>query len=300
MLRPGIWLALVAASSAQTNYFPLHIGNQWVYRGGGEVRAMDIARTQTFGGREYALLRGAFGGDAWLRMDGQGTLYAYNPQTNREAVWVAFGTPEGGSFASEADPCSPRGVVISRSAKLEGPAGEFTDAFEVRYPPAQCADAGLEREVYGNWVGLLRRVQTTIAGPHTYELIYARIGGATVRSERELAFGLTLDQAVYAPGQPVTVRLWLRHSQPEPIELRFNSGQTYEIVVKNEKGEVVYRWSEGRSFTQALRQEQMTGGEKNWVEVIRPNLARGAYVIETWLTTSGPPRFSATAGLEIR
>ncbi|MCS7315118.1 MAG: hypothetical protein NZ554_06590, partial [Bryobacteraceae bacterium] len=66
------WLA----AAAQPDYFPLHPGNQWVYRvaGGGQERILilEVARTGEFGGRTYSLLRGLPAGEFWLRTDEQG------------------------------------------------------------------------------------------------------------------------------------------------------------------------------------------------------------------------------------
>lgn len=296
-----VLIAVAGAAAAQSEYFPLHVGNQWIYRGdNNDVRAMEVIRTATFDGRQYAQLGGWFSGDAWLRMGEDGTLYAYHPETKREAPWVAFATPEGGSFDTELDPCTRRGVVSSTSRTWSGPAGDFAGAFEVRYPPANCADAGLEREVYGKWVGLIHRSYITIAGPRRYSLIYARIGGVTVLSEKEVTFSLTLDQAVYSTPL-MTARLTLRHTQAEPLELVFSSGQTYEIVIRDDQGTVVWRWSDGKAFTEALRRELIPAGERNWVELIRlERVAAGRYTVEAWLTLAGSRAYSATVGFEIK
>jgi hypothetical protein len=47
----------------------------------------------------------------------------------------------------------------------------------------------------------------------------------------------------------------------ETIELPFSSGQQFEIIVKNEEDEEVYRYSEGRMFTQALTFIELKAGE---------------------------------------
>ena len=304
-MKKMILIAVLGASAvaAQTEYFPLHVGNQWIYRSNIDVRQMEITRTGVFDGKQYALLRNAFSGDAWLRFSEDGTLLAYDPGTGREQPWVAFATPEGESFETALDPCNRRGVVVSRKAKHSSPVGEFYEALRIRYPAANCADAGLESEIYGPYIGLVQRSHQTIVGPRVYDLIYARVGGVTVVSAREVHFGLTLDQSVYA-GQPLLARITLRHSQSGPIELTFPTGQTYEIVIRHESGEVVFRWSAGKVFTQAIRRMAFGPVEHNWVESIRLErdgkpLPAGKYVAEAWLTTVGVRQYAASVGFEI-
>ena len=43
------------------------------------------------------------------------------------------------------------------------------------------------------------------------------------------------------------------------LELRFPDGQTHDFVVKDFAGKVVWRWSEGRMFTSAMRSETLKG-----------------------------------------
>ena len=62
-------LLLTAMSAAvcafgQADYFPLQVGNQWIYRNPYGVQTVEITRSQVIDGREYFFLRGAFGGDA--------------------------------------------------------------------------------------------------------------------------------------------------------------------------------------------------------------------------------------------
>jgi hypothetical protein len=84
------------------------------------------------------------------------------------------------------------------------------------------------------------------------------------------------------------------------VELAFPSGQSYEFLIRNEKGAIVYRWSEGKAFTMAIRNEQFAG-ERNYVEILEPAnaLPAGKYTAEAWLTTSGPRAFTASAPLMV-
>ncbi|MFL5603160.1 MAG: BsuPI-related putative proteinase inhibitor, partial [Gemmatimonadaceae bacterium] len=47
----------------------------------------------------------------------------------------------------------------------------------------------------------------------------------------------------------------VRNNTTKMLELRFPDGQTHDFVVKDFAGKEVWRWSEGRMFTSAMRSE---------------------------------------------
>jgi hypothetical protein len=66
------------------------------------------------------------------------------------------------------------------------------------------------------------------------------------------------------------------------LELRFPDGQTHDFVVKDFAGKVVWRWSEGRMFTSAMRSETLKG--------------KGVTVFEeSWTPTGQHGSFTAVA-----
>jgi len=306
---PSLLLLFLLASPAlaQADYFPLQPGNQWIYRSSsGDYLSLEIIGTENADRQTYSVLRGLPGGDLRLRLTEAGDLVFFDTGSRSEKMWVAFSKAVGESYETAIDPCARQATITSKRAGYKGPVGEFSNGLRVGYA-GFCSDAGFAHEIFLPYVGLLQRATTTFAGPRDLDLIYARLGGVTVISDREVFFGLTLDKAVYAPGEPLRVRLTLRHSQAEPLRLTFASGQTYEIVVKRESGEVLFRWSDGKAFTLALRELVIPAGEKNWIEKIR-GFEPGRYIAEAWLTTAGswPPGeqparpYSASVGFEVK
>src|SRR5262245_48238040 len=92
---PLVFISMSLAASvgfAQTEYFPLEVGNQWIYRSSfnaEDVRAVSVAEKRIIDGREYSLLKGWFNGDVLVRMDSSGTLYALDETAKRENPWIA-------------------------------------------------------------------------------------------------------------------------------------------------------------------------------------------------------------------
>ena len=304
-----LFAALPFTAAAQPDYFPLHVGNQWVYRQvgrvGGAPVVVDIPRTETFNNQTYSVVRGLGESTLYLRMAENGTLFAYDPETRQEGVWAAFSTPEGERFRTVVDPCSNTAFMQSRNARVTVPAGEFTNALKIHYPAANCADAGLSADAFVPYIGLVERESITIAGPRYLRLVYARVGGVTVLSEPEVGFGLTLDKQQYGEEDPLvaTARLTLRSTQAEPIELTFPTGQRFDLVIKDASGKEYARWSDGRVFPQAVGVERIGPGERNWViemplSVGGERLAPGRYIAEAFLTTQ-PRIYMASVGFEV-
>jgi hypothetical protein len=59
----------------------------------------------------------------------------------------------------------------------------------------------------------------------------------------------------------ITFNVKLNNSGQEDAELLFSSGQQFEIIVKNQEGQEVYRYSEGKMFTQAIQEVKLKAGE---------------------------------------
>ena len=295
-----------AAVFAQ-DYFPLQTGNQWIYRVSGGPSGVrvpttfitEITSTRTLEGKEYFQLEGLPSGTLLLRRNEAGTLVFFSERDRAEHNWVAFEATTGEAFRTEIDPCNTTAVIQSKNAELHGAIGDFREgALRVGYGPIQCADAGLIAETFLPYVGLAQRRMSNIAGEVVWDLIYTRLGRFTSFSESDRSFQVSLNGVRFAPDEPITVRMALHGATATPWELTFPSGQDFDIVIRNSNGEEVYRWSEGRFFTQAVRTLRITG-ERNFVAAIRPNLAAGTYSLMAVLAVLGP-KIETTLPLEIR
>ena len=172
------------------------------------------------------------------------------------------------------------------------------------------------QETFLQGIGLALRTQAT-GGPSygSWELIYARVGGMTVDSAPELSFGIALDNSIYTVNMmpPVsygtaapllTARLRLRNTAP-PITLNFPSSQSFDFTITNDKGAIVYRWSDGQAFAMIVRTETLGPEERDFIVQVRLNgsdkapLPAGKYVAEGWLTTTGAKVFDASAPFQV-
>src|ERR1700682_242674 len=74
------------------------------------------------------------------------------------------------------------------------------------------------------------------------------------------------------------------------LELRFTDGQTHDFVVKDFAGKEVWKWSEGRMFTSAMRSETLKGkGQTTFEESWSPKGMHGSFTAVAMLRSNNFP-----------
>ena len=303
--------------AAVQDFFPLAVGNQWTYvlsdsRIEGDL-TVEITESVELNGQVYYRLAGFSPRPSLVRMTAGGRLVALDEESGVESLWVDFAAPVGGQWTPEGrDECLGPAGVDDRHVRTATAVGTFS-AVRVAYRQGPCADAGITEERYAPSVGLLTREEISIAGPRTYELSRAVVGGRSI-DPRGLAFSLRIDSPVYLPGTDVApaeapvMRLWLtlENTSDQPLTLFFPSGQRFDVSIENERGETVYVWSANKLFPAVTGEIELSPGVETWQTQIPlqsldsgRDLPAGNYTVEGRLTNSGGPRFAATAGFTI-
>lgn len=298
-MKWNLWL--LATGLAYAQYFPLEVGNQWIYRlDEGPVKDLRIAEVtgkETINEREYFLYRGIQGEQSRIRLTANNELVQWNADGS-ESLWADFNAAEGASFPTAFDGCTGRGKVDTRAAKAELLNRTWENGIRVSYAAAACADAGVAEDLYLPGLGLAERTYQSFTGPRRYKLTYARIGNATVITGGEYSFRVNLAQKTYATRAILQVRMTLENWTREPLKLHFNSGQSFDFAVRDAAGATVYTWSANKLFTAEIREVAVTG-EKNWTATEEVQLPAGEYVLEAWLTTDRKPVFKAQVPITV-
>jgi uncharacterized protein YceK len=81
------------------------------------------------------------------------------------------------------------------------------------------------------------------------------------QGEKNTAVKLETKLEVNQLGDKVVFDLTLTNVGSEDIDLLFSSGQQFEVVVQNENNQEVYRYSEGKMFSQALQNKLIQSGK---------------------------------------
>jgi VCBS repeat-containing protein len=67
----------------------------------------------------------------------------------------------------------------------------------------------------------------------------------------------------------------------------FSSGQKIDFTLKDKDGNVVYRESENKMYTQAIQEIPLKQGEEFTQQLVLPKLDSGTYTLTVWLTAKG-------------
>jgi hypothetical protein len=107
--------------------------------------------------------------------------------------------------------------------------------------------------------------------------------GAPRAAKRDPKMPVAAQLYVHAMDSTVRLAFHVTNTGKKRVELNFPSGQTYDFVILDTLGREMWRWGNGRMFTQALRNKSLAGGEALDLE-------------ETWKESSLPPgRYTARA-----
>ena len=122
LLFSAATLSGVNLAAATPEYFPLQVGNSWVYRStlarSSRVQTISVDAIESVNGRQYFRVQ-FFERPLLVRAGEDGSLYVYDTETNQESLWLPFAATEGQQTNSEFESCSKSATVRSKTAKVE-------------------------------------------------------------------------------------------------------------------------------------------------------------------------------------
>jgi intracellular proteinase inhibitor BsuPI len=96
--------------------------------------------------------------------------------------------------------------------------------------------------------------------------------------------------AVNAQKSSIHFAFDLTNDGKKNVELTFPDGQRYDFVVIDSAGRQVYRWADGRMFTQSVQNASLDGGDTMHItEQAATSLPQGSYVAVATLRSSNFP-----------
>lgn len=288
------------------DFFPLQDGNTWTYREPitGQTFSVQVGKPATMAGNVYYKLTGYVDSDLLVRIEPvYGALMYWDAASNQEILLTSFEQFEGGRWVAPHRPCPEQdGQGQLKRGNHTGPAGPISDVLEIRYRAIGCADVGPLQEQYAEHLGMLQRIENSIAGPRTFDLISARVGSITIDAAPTGRFSVSVGPTA-GPG-PVLATFRLQVNSSSPLILSFTSGQEYDFALNDSAGMTLWRWSASRTFLQSLHQRTVTGEWSATVEIPWPvapggGLQPGNYTVQATVTAASSTPFAATVPVTI-
>lgn len=286
--------------AAGADFFPLQTGNTWTYRNAntGESFSVAVGLPVVINDRVYNQLRGYVDQPLFVRLNAQNDLIVVNDETFQEQLLTSFTPLERGWWEAPSRTCLQQGRTSEIRSLHDGPAGPFHDVLDLTYRTFSCADIGTDSEQYAENIGMVRRVNTTFAGPRQFDLAYAKVGNIQIDARQHSDFSVSVDQN--KPLANLTATLRVQTNSTVPLKLRFATTQEFDVILRDETGKVIWKWSDGQVFAQSEHESSITLGWTAQVQIPLPpssgSIAQPAvYTVQAWLTTEGPdPYFAAT------
>jgi hypothetical protein len=266
-----VLLCTAGFSAAQgSDPFPLGEGNVWIYKvtgvGAPSAVTAQVIASEDFDGVRYYQYQWGTSDPVWLRSQ-DGRVYRYDPQTRQERLAYDFTVNVGETVGRFPENCDGTANLRAKGVNWKGEIGAFNNAIELSYN-VNCADAGTTAERYVPGLGLVTRDAMTIAGPRTFELVYANIDGREVSNARGLGFSALLDKYTYSHGSSpavLKVTMTLTNKADRNVTLAFPTSQEFEVIVRDATGRDVARWSRGLAFLQVEQRRLVTPGVRVWL-----------------------------------
>ncbi len=312
-------------------YFPLEDGNVWVYSTAhpagatGSFTVTATLRPQLGAFRRTTTLAGYLPGPPReVRAEKTGVV-TERDAAGRDRLWYLLGAPEGTSWTFAATPAAAGGclsgarlTVAARDETVTVPAGTFAHVVRVDWVPP-CIDAGIMHEWFAPGVGLIRREESSVAGPVVSELVSASLAGG-VLPHRPAAVTLVLDgfrfvHDLMPPVGPEAVAvirgaLVVHNAAPPPVELVFTGCASATLQLRDEKGAVVLvaTASAGGCCACDVEERVLLDGrglaipfELRLATPAGEPVPDGRYALTAVLDTSGPEalRFAARVPVEV-
>jgi hypothetical protein len=313
----GSMAALAPRASAhyERTYFPMHVGNQWVYSYQNRLDPQTTTKTvsvdasyfESTSGTLWFRMRGYNGDYHWLRYTSIGRVYEW-----RSRQWYRLGAAPGYKWTmSILDDAAHGAIECSQGAKLEVvsrnesvtvPAGTFS-TIHIRFATA-CNDAGITDEWFAQGVGLVRRETETIGGPAVWALDHATISGKAIgggAATNAVDISVATDQSSYYEdhmptiGTPqrsgATVKITARivPQSGRDTTLNFTDFNTWNVEIVDASGNVVWSNPKLRAMAPAggvNRQIPGAGESYDFSAQLPYGTAQGTYTVRATLLLS--------------
>jgi hypothetical protein len=295
-------LVTITGNVSAAELLPLAPSNGWIYRDAvtGDSFSVQVGAPVYLNQRLYHTLRGYGITTLLVHVNEYGNIVYWDEERAQDILLISFEYVPKAWWEAPMRECPQQGQT-TRSRTVHTGSGGKWEALDIRYRSFECFDAGSESEQFAENIGMVRRVVNTIAGPRTYDLIYARVGTQVISAGNVGGFRVTALPSRSPGFWLVTLRIEVPAGTE--VKLNFPSSQEYDARLRDSEGQILWTWSADKLFAQIQHELVIRGGFSATIEVPHPpSIPEGPhfFTIEAWLTNAErEPRFAAVTGVEL-
>ena len=300
-LLSSLVLTLAATSVQANTYINFSTNDVTTFsNAAGNRKTVKVIQNGNPGWKKYAEFLGA--GERWVwTQSGNEAVFVFNEKTQLSEKLINFNDPVGRSYNFHLNNCMTSGMLAEKGLTLTTPAGTFKDVVRMSFT-GRCADGGTTDAWFAPKVGVVKWGTQTIVGPVDFDLVDGVVGGKSVKlngTQNTLQVAANFPRSSFVLGsvtQQVSASIDLTNTGSESLNLRFTSGQDFELSLIDANNQVVNSWGANKRFTQALRdvslapgQTRSFGGAIDLINLNGQRLAAGAYTLRIEVKGSQTP-----------
>ncbi|AKE52476.1 BsuPI-related putative proteinase inhibitor [Kangiella geojedonensis] len=265
----------------------------------GEVISVGLMETMGANWKQYSSYFGQENQWLWVSHDGN-RVYWLNESQQLDLLFDGD-DPVGTEYQVRIDGCTDRAVLAGKEANLSSSAGDFNDLVKLDFT-GYCFDAGLKSAWFAPGIGLVKWAQDSVLGVVEFELEHAKVDRMTLPNQNgiELSAQFPAETVMLNQQKNVETSITLINHSDQTLTLDFTSGQTFEIYLYDDQGELVSLWSSDMMFTQALHSMDIKpgaaerfGGELELKDLDGQPLDIGSYKIKIEIKGNLSPEASS-------
>lgn len=252
---------LSANTAVAGSYLTMNAGDSAVFAGMGRFvdSSSEVAVTEVRGSqRLYSDFAGL--GPVWVSSPANSEVVELQLVNTNQRIRFDLSAPVGRSFNINLDECAKTAKIASKTDTLTTDAGTFKNVVTVNFS-GRCADGGLGHISFAPGVGIVEYSHGNIAGPVIHRLAAAHIGdkhyptlGLSVNADVPtarifVANGISYASAVFT----------VKNNGEQPLPLTFN-GKDHDIVLLDNNGVEINRYSNGRLYTMGIINTTLAAG----------------------------------------
>lgn len=198
----------------------------------------------------------------WLWVSGDGEQLYWLADSGKRELLLNANDAVGTEYSVTIDGCTNKARVADKHGELTMQSGTYDNAIRLDFS-GYCFDAGLKSAWFVPKIGLIKWSQDSMLGAIDFELGHAKVDGMSIPNQQgiELSGQFPADSLMLDEKDSAEVYLTLLNHSDETVTLDFRSGQTFDIYLHDDDGQLVSKWSHGKMFTQALHSMEIKPGQ---------------------------------------